>query len=100
VLEKEIERSGIPAVLVTALVPTATTLHANRIVQGKAITHPFGDPRLTRRQEKALRRKIVERALEALTQTPQKDSAREEPFEEKGKARTITDFVRESKLVG
>jgi glycine reductase complex component B subunit gamma len=74
VLEKEIERVGIPAVLVTALVPTATTVHANRVVQGSAITHPFGDPRLSRTEEKALRRAIVTRALETLTRTPRKQA--------------------------
>jgi glycine reductase complex component B subunit gamma len=78
VLEKEIERAGIPAVLVTALIPTATTLHANRVVPGVAINHPLGDPRVSRLEEKALRRKIVGRALEALTQIPQKYGVRED----------------------
>ena len=75
-LEKEIERGGIPAVLVTALIPTARTLHANRVVQGIAITHPFGDPSLSRAEEKELRRSIVARALETLTQTPPKHGDR------------------------
>jgi glycine reductase len=77
VLEKEIERAGIPAVLVTALLPTAHTLHANRVVQGTAITHPFGDPRVSPLEEKALRRTIVAQALESLTQAPQKHGAGE-----------------------
>ena len=66
-LEKEIERAGIPAVLVTALIPTALTVHANRVVQGIAITHPLGDPRVSRLEEKALRRRIVARALKPCT---------------------------------
>ena len=43
-LEKEIERVGIPAVLITALIPTAKTVGANRAVQGVAITNPVGNP--------------------------------------------------------
>ena len=76
-MEKEIERAGIPAVLVTALLPTAHTLHANRVVQGVAITHPLGDPKVSGSEEKALRRTIVARALESLAQTPRKQSIRE-----------------------
>ena len=71
-LEKEIERAGIPAVLITALVPTAQTLHANRIVAGIGITNPLGDPHLSREEEKSLRKKIVLDALKTLAATPSK----------------------------
>ncbi len=60
---------GIPAVLITTLVPTAEMLRANRIVAGIGITNPLGDPKLSRDEEKALRKKIVKKALEALTCT-------------------------------
>jgi glycine reductase complex component B subunit gamma len=70
VLAKEIERVGIPAVLITALVPTAQTLHANRIVPGVGITNPLGNPHLSREEEKALRKKIVLAALKRLTAPP------------------------------
>lgn len=66
-LEKEIERVGIPAVLITALTPTAKTLAVNRVVQGVAITNPVGNPRISYEEERALRRKIVESALDLLT---------------------------------
>ena len=66
-LEKEIERAGIPAVLITALTPTAKITGANRIVQGVAITNPVGNPRVPGADEKALRREILESALELLT---------------------------------
>jgi glycine reductase len=72
VLEKEIERAGIPAVLVTALVPTAKMLRANRVIQGVAITSPLGDPAKSRAQEKEIRRKIVLSALESLQEDPVK----------------------------
>jgi len=67
VLEKEIERVGIPAVLITALSPTAKTIGANRIVQGIAITNPLGNPRISEGEERALRKEIVESALKLLT---------------------------------
>jgi glycine reductase len=69
VLEKEIERIGIPAVLITTLVPTAQMLRANRIVQGIGITNPLGNPRVTLREEKELRKKILCSALRLLTET-------------------------------
>jgi glycine reductase complex component B subunit gamma len=70
VLEKEIERAGIPAVLITALLPTARAVHCNRIVQGVGITNPLGDPKSSPEDEKAIRRKIVIEALEALVRQP------------------------------
>lgn len=69
-LEKEIERAGIPTVLVTALVPTARTLHANRIVQGLGITSPLGDPSASETDERTIRRRIVDEALQVLTSLP------------------------------
>jgi glycine reductase complex component B subunit gamma len=66
VLEKEIERVGIPCVLITALTAPAKSIGANRIVQGIAITNPVGNPELNPEAEKELRRKIVLRALEDL----------------------------------
>lgn len=70
-LEKEIERAGIPTVLVTALIPTARTLHANRVVQGVGITNPLGDPSASEADEKAIRRRIVAEALQMLTNMPE-----------------------------
>ncbi len=63
---KEIERSGIPVVHICTVTPIALTVGANRIVPAVAIPHPLGDPALTREEEKALRRKIVEKSLKAL----------------------------------
>ena len=66
---KAIEAYGIPVVHVATVVPISQTVGANRIVPAVAIPHPLGNPALTHEEEKALRRKIVERALEAL-ETP------------------------------
>ena len=65
-LEKEIERAGIPCTLITTLIPAALTVGANRMVPGKAIIHPLGDPDLSPEKEKALRRTIALKALELL----------------------------------
>jgi glycine reductase complex component B subunit gamma len=53
-------------VFVTALPTVATMVGANRVVRGIAITSPFGDPERSPASELALRRRIVERALELL----------------------------------
>jgi glycine reductase len=63
---KEVERAGIPVVHMCTVVPISLTVGANRIVPTIAIPHPLGDPKLDPKEEKALRRKLVERALEAL----------------------------------
>ena len=52
---------------ITALPTIGQMVGANRIVRGVAITHPTGDPSLEGPDERALRRHVVERALEILT---------------------------------
>jgi len=64
---KEIERAGIPVVHMCTVTPISMTVGANRIVPTVAIPHPLGNPALSLEEEKAIRRKLVERALEALT---------------------------------
>ena len=64
---KEIERAGIPVVHVCTVTPISITVGANRIVPAIAIPHPLGNPALTPEEEYNLRKKIVNRALEALT---------------------------------
>ena len=64
---KEVERAGIPVVHICTVTPISMTVGANRIVPAIAIPHPLGNPVLDKAEEKALRRKIVEKALNALT---------------------------------
>ena len=64
---KEIERAGIPVVHLCTIVPISMTVGANRIVPTVAIPFPLGNPELTPEEEKALRRRLVERGLVALT---------------------------------
>lgn len=63
---KEIDRVGIPVVHVCTVVPISVTVGANRIVPSIAIPHPLGNPNLDIIEEKALRRKILLKALTAL----------------------------------
>ena len=65
-MAKEFERQGIPTVFISTIVPLAESIGPNRIIPGQAITHPLGDPALSRPEEKALRRRLVRRALDAL----------------------------------
>ena len=65
-MAKEIERAGIPTVHICSIVPISKTVGANRIVPAVAIPHPLGDPKRSKEEEKALRRRLVEKALSAL----------------------------------
>ena len=64
---KGIEATGIPVVHICTVVPISLTVGANRIVPAIAIPHPLGNPSLDPKEEKELRRHIVEKALNALT---------------------------------
>jgi glycine reductase len=66
-MAKELERAGIPTVLVTCLTNVAEMVGANRILAGVAIPHPVGDPGLTSEEEPRARRRLLLRALEVLT---------------------------------
>lgn len=63
---KEIERTGIAVVHVCTVVPISLTVGANRIVPAVAIPYPLGNPLQTKEEEYKIRRKIVEKSLEAL----------------------------------
>ncbi len=64
---KEIERTGIPVVHMCTVTPISMTVGANRIVPTIAIPHPLGNPALSAEDEYALRKKLVEGALRAMT---------------------------------
>ncbi len=51
---------------ICTIVPISKTVGANRIIPAVAIPHPLGDPTKSQEQEKALRRTLVEKALEAM----------------------------------
>ena len=69
-MAKELERAGIPTAFITPMVPLAQSVGVTRIVQGKAVIHTTGDPSLPPAEEKAFRKKLVEKALKALQSQP------------------------------
>ena len=50
-----------------SIVPISVSVGANRIIPTVAIPYPLGNPALSPAEEKVLRRKLVERALQALS---------------------------------
>ena len=64
---KEIERAGIPVVHICTVVPISQTVGANRIVPAIAIPHPLGDPSQPADKEKEIKRKLIDKALQALS---------------------------------
>lgn len=65
-IAKEIEREGIPVVLITAMTMLGKQVGTHRIVTGTKIPHPCGDPNLPKEADRALRREIVKCTLGAL----------------------------------
>jgi glycine reductase len=61
-----LEKAGIPTVQITAALPIAKMVGSNRTVLGNGIVHVVGDANLSPEQEKEVRRKLVEKALETL----------------------------------
>lgn len=59
---------GIPVVQITAIPNIAQMVGVNRIVQGRAVPNPVGDPSLDEEKEKELRRKFILKALGLLQQ--------------------------------
>ncbi len=60
------ERAGIPTALLCNLTSIAERVGAPRIVPTRGIPYPTGDPSLEPTAERAWRRRLVERALEAV----------------------------------
>ena len=60
------EKAGIPVVQITSALPIAKMVGSNRVVLGTGIVHVTGDAKLPLSDEKELRRKLVQQALEAL----------------------------------
>jgi len=62
----ELEKAGIPVVQITSAMSIAKMVGSNRVVLGHGIVHVTGDAKLAPEEEKALRRKLVQKALDAL----------------------------------
>lgn len=57
----------MPVVHMASIVPISQSVGANRIIPTVAIPHPLGNPTLDAGEEKILRRKLVDKALVALS---------------------------------
>jgi len=53
-------------VQITSALPIAKMVGSNRVVLGNGIVHVAGDPNLPVNEEKDLRRRLVQKALDAL----------------------------------
>jgi glycine reductase complex component B subunit gamma len=53
-------------VQISALDALARSVGSNRIVRGRAITSVVGDPALSRDEERRFRKRLLQKALEAL----------------------------------
>ena len=60
------ERAGLPVAQICTMTPVAEMVGSHRIVQGNGIVHPLGSAESTPEEERRLRRRIFEKALEAL----------------------------------
>lgn len=65
-MTKALEKNGIPTVHVCTIVPISKTVGANRILPGVAIPHPTGNPAISQTDELALRKKLMQTALDCL----------------------------------
>jgi betaine reductase len=65
-MQKEAERVGIPTALITAIPSVAKSVGVSRIITGGGIPYPVGNPSLPRDREIDFRRRLVEKALEAI----------------------------------
>lgn len=55
---------------ITSALPIAKMVGANRLVLGNGIVHVVGDAHLDKEEEKKVRRRLVEKALDALRPEP------------------------------
>ncbi|MCH9039580.1 MAG: hypothetical protein IIC23_09315 [Chloroflexi bacterium] len=62
----ELEKAGIPVVQITSELSIAKMVGSNRVVLGNGIIRVVGAPNLPLNEEKELRRRLVQKALDAL----------------------------------
>ena len=60
------EEAGIPTVNITAVPTVSKMIGVTRVLRGMSVPNVLGDHELPPEQEKALRKKMIRRALEIL----------------------------------
>ena len=58
---------GIPVAFCSAIPPIPQSVGVSRILHGKAVPYPLGDPALPAEREYALRERLTAKALASLT---------------------------------
>jgi len=66
VIVRELERAGIPTAHICTMTPVAQMAGSNRIVTGFGVVHPIGNVDVGAGEEKALRRALINKAIEVL----------------------------------
>ena len=59
---------------ICTVTPISKSVGANRIVPGVSIPHPVGNPKLPLDEERAMRKQMIEKALEALSTEVEKQT--------------------------
>ncbi len=65
-MARQFEKAGIPTVQLCTMTSIARSLGVPRIVPGLGIPHPVGNPRLSKDEERKVRKALVRQALEVL----------------------------------
>ena len=68
-MAKELEREGLPTVIVTSLTDVALKVGANRVLRGASFSSPCGRHDLDAAAERSFRLALVRRAVAALATT-------------------------------
>jgi len=68
----QIEKLGIATVHITSIVDVAMMVGVSRLIRGYTITSPVGNSHLTPEDEKVMRRRYMNKAIEMLQQEGKK----------------------------
>lgn len=65
-MARALEEEGIPVAQLCTMVNVALGIGSSRVIPSCSVLYPTGDPELDSRGERSLRRRLLEKALEAV----------------------------------
>jgi glycine/betaine/sarcosine/D-proline reductase family selenoprotein B len=65
-MARALEEEGIPVAQLCTMVNVALGIGSSRVVPSRSVLYPTGDPELDIKGEQRLRRRLLEKALEAV----------------------------------
>lgn len=65
-MARSLEEAGIPVAQLCTMVNVALGIGSSRVVPSRSVLYPTGDPELDAKGERDLRRRLIEKALEAV----------------------------------